>query len=82
VSPPQTINGYAFKELEDDKVSDSDIDDDEDDNKAHESVANATEEIGNLNVNEEDDDLIESSEDELDAPVKSSGATKKKVVKK
>lgn len=83
VSPPQTIKGYAFKELEDDKASDSDIDDDEDDNKAHEIVAHATEEIGNLNVNaDDDDDLIESSEDELDAPVKTSGPTKKKVVKK
>jgi hypothetical protein len=80
VSPPQTIKGYAFKELEDDKADDSDIEDD-DDTKANEIVANATEEIRNLNVDDEDD-LIESSEDELDAPVRSSSAPKKKVIKK
>jgi hypothetical protein len=80
VSPPQTIKGYAFKELEDDKADDSDIEDDDDDKKANEIVDNATEEIGSLNVNDEDD-LIESSEDELDAPVRTS-APKKKPVKK
>lgn len=71
VSPPQTIKGYAFKELEDDKASDSDIEDDDEDEKAKEILKNATEEIDtkyqNLNVDDEDD-LIESSEDELDAP--------------
>jgi hypothetical protein len=80
VSPPQTIKGYAFKELADDKADDSDIEDD-DDTKAKEIVSNATEEIGNLNVDDEDD-LIESSEDELDAPVRTSAAPKKKVIKK
>jgi hypothetical protein len=80
VSPPQTIKGYAFKELEDDKADDSDIEDDDDDKKTNEVVANAAEEIGKLNVDDEDD-LIESSEDELDAPVRTSPVPKK-VVKK
>jgi len=80
VSPPQTIKGYAFKELEDDKADDSDIEDDDDDKKTNEVVAIAAEEIGKLNVDDEDD-LIESSEDELDAPVRTSPVPKK-VVKK
>lgn len=67
VTPPQTIKGYAFKELEDDKVDDSDIEDDEDDNVV---VNQAAEEINGLTVQDEsEEELIESSEDELEAPV-------------
>jgi hypothetical protein len=76
VSPPQTIKGYAFKELEDDKVEDSDIEDDDSVN-GNEILTHATEEINNLAVNDDsEDELIESSEDELEAPVQ------KKEVKK
>jgi len=76
VSPPQTIKGYAFKELEDDKVDDSDIEDDDSVN-GNEILNHATEEINNLNVaDESEEELIESSEDELEAPVQ------KKEVKK
>jgi hypothetical protein len=82
VSPPQTIKGYAFKELEDDKVDDSDIDDDEsvDDNEV---INHATEEINNLAVedNSDEEELIESSEDELEAPVQKKDV-KKRVTKK
>jgi hypothetical protein len=79
VSLPQKIKGYAFKDIEDDKIEDSDLDDDDetDDEKTKDILNHATEEVGNLNI---DDDLIESSEDELEAPVKE--VTKKKVVKK
>jgi Family of unknown function (DUF5871) len=77
VSPPQTIKGYAFKELEDDKVDDSDIEDDDDSVNGNEILNHATEEINNLNVDgESEEELIESSEDELEAPVQ------KKEVKK
>jgi hypothetical protein len=81
VSLPQKIKGYAFKDIEDDKIDDSDLNDDDDDEtddeKTKDILNHATEEVGNLNI---DDDLIESSEDELEAPVKE--VTKKKVVKK
>jgi hypothetical protein len=67
VTPPQTIKGYAFKELEDDKVDDSDIEDDEDDSVVVNQVA---EEVNGLTVQDEsEEELIESSEDELEAPV-------------
>lgn len=82
MSLPQTINGYAFKELEDDKASDSDIEDDDDDNDLKvKEVTHTTEEVGNLNIASEDE-LIESSEDELDAPVRSSPVPRKKAIKK
>ena len=75
-------NGYAFKELEDDKVSDRDIEDDDDnDVKAKEIITHTTDEVGNLNIASEDE-LIESSEDELDAPVRSSPVSRKKAIKK
>lgn len=67
ITPPQTIKGYAFKELEDDKVDDSDIEDDEDDSVVVNQVA---EEVNGLTVQDEsEEELIESSEDELEAPV-------------
>jgi Family of unknown function (DUF5871) len=71
VTPPQTIKGYAFKELEDDKVDDSDIEDEEDDSvNGNEIITHATEDINNLTVKDEsEEELIESSEDELEAPV-------------
>ena len=76
VSPAQTIQGYAFKELEDDKVDDSDIEDD-DSVSGNEILNHATEQINQLNVDDEsEEELIESSEDELEAPVQ------KKEVKK
>ena len=83
VSPPQTIKGYAFKDLEDDKVADSesDIDDDESIN-GNEIINHATEEIKNLNVQDDsEDELIESSDDELEAPVHTK-EVKKRVTKK
>ena len=81
VTPPQTIKGYAFKELEDDKVDDSDIEDDESVD-GNEIINHATEEINNLAVQDEsEEDLIESSEDELEAPVQKK-EVKKRVTKK
>jgi hypothetical protein len=75
VSPPQTIKGYAFKELEDDKADESDIEDDDET-----ASAKAADEIENLDINNDsEDDLIESSDDELEAPKKDA---KKKPVKK
>lgn len=69
VSMPQAIKGYAFKELEDDKAEESDIEDDEDDEKPNNVLAHATKELSGLAVEDDEDELIESSEDELDAPV-------------
>lgn len=77
VSPPQTIKGYAFKELEDDKVDDSDIEDDDSVN-GNEILNHATEEIKNLNVDDDsEEELIESSEDELEAPVQTKEVKKR-----
>lgn len=56
VSPPQAIKGYAFRDIEDEKTNDSDIDDDERPTHASSSA--------NRNVDEEE--YIESSDDELD----------------
>jgi hypothetical protein len=81
VAMPQAIKGYAFKELEEDKVDDSDIEDD-DSVVNDEPVNTATAQINNLTVaDDSDDELIESSEDELDAPVQKK-ETKKRVAKK
>jgi Family of unknown function (DUF5871) len=82
VTPPQTIKGYAFKELEDDKVEDSDIEDDED-SVSGDVVANqATEDIKGLTVQDDsEEELIESSEDELEAPV-AKKEVKKRITKK
>jgi hypothetical protein len=83
VSPPQTIKGYAFKEIEDDKVDDSDIEDEDDVSvNGNEILNHATEEINNLTVQDDsEDELIESSEDELEAPVQKK-EVKKRVTKK
>lgn len=83
VTPPQTIKGYAFKDIEDDKVDDSDIDDDESVN-GNEVVGHATQDIQSLTVNggsDDEEELIESSEDELDVPVQKP-EVKKRVTKK
>jgi hypothetical protein len=64
VSPPSSIKGYAFKEVEDDKVEDSDIESDD------EVTNTLTDNVSKLNVDEEEDDeIIESSDDELEVPV-------------
>lgn len=82
VALPQAIKGYAFKELEDDKADESDIEDEEDDVKPTEVLTHATEELSNLAVAvEDDDDLIESSDDELEAPVTVKKDVKKHVTK-
>ena len=60
VSPPQTIKGYAFKDIEEDKTEDSDIEDD--DNKAS---------TASKNVHEDDEEeYIQSSDDELETSVR------------
>jgi hypothetical protein len=69
VSPPQTIKGYAFKDLEDDKVNDSDIEDDVENVKTSE-VTTVAQGMSNLNVEDDSDELIESSDDELEGPIK------------
>lgn len=81
VSMPQAIKGYAFKELEDDKVDESDIDDDEEEEVTNDVVTQATEELSTLAVEDEDDELIESSEDELDTPTVAKKEVKKRVTK-
>ncbi len=81
VSPPQTIKGYAFKEIEDDKVDDSDIEDDDSVN-GNEILNHATEELNSLNVDDEsEEELIESSEDELEAPVQKKDVKKRNTKK-
>jgi hypothetical protein len=81
VSPPQTIKGYAFKDLEDDKVNDSDIEDDDDNVNAVKAseASNVAQAMANLNVDEDSEELIESSDDELEGPVSD---VRKAVVKK
>lgn len=70
VSMPQALKGYAFKDLEEDKVDESDIESDDDIDESNAVVNQATNELSTLTVeNDADDDLIESSEDELEAPV-------------
>ncbi len=63
VSPPQTIKGYAFKDLEDDKADDSDIEDEQSNNQPS-GVSN------NPKSNEDDDEYIESSDDELETSIR------------
>lgn len=61
VSPPQTIKGYAFREIEEDKTEDSDI---EDDNNQHATASKSA------NANDDDDEYIQSSDDELETAVR------------
>ena len=73
VTPPATIKGYAFKELND-KIVDDDIEDDEDEDvKPHIKDVEDEEDDTAANGDDEEDE-IEESEDELE--------TKKVVVKK
>lgn len=85
VALPKKIQGYAFKDIPDDKANDSDIDDDDedDDAKAGEILQNATEDLSNLNV-DDSDELIETSDDDLETPVRKEKepVKKKNVVKK
>ena len=60
VSPPQTIKGYAFKDIEDDKANDSDIEDDNEKTSAS----------GSAHANVDDDEYIQSSDDELETTVR------------
>lgn len=63
VAPPQTIKGYAFKDVEDDNAEESDIEDDDTDS------TKAAAKISTLKVDENEDsedDIIESSDDELE----------------
>lgn len=71
VSPPQSIKGYAFKEVKNDfVVEDDDDDDDEEDNNFR-------------NKNEDDNSIIESSDDELNpGSSKKTGQSGKKFTKK
>jgi hypothetical protein len=69
VVPPQTIKGYAFKEIENDKVDD-DVDDDEEkdddvdpDEFLHHSHIDTKKDN---NEDDEDDDVVESSDDDLE----------------
>jgi hypothetical protein len=65
VSPPQTIKGYAFKEIEDDKADDSDIEDEVDTRNNQPSGVSK-----NAQPNAEDEEYIESSDDELETSVR------------
>lgn len=73
VSQPQTIKGYAFKDVEEEIAEESDIEDDDDTDsaKAVEIMKHAPEEAVHTKTNTNDsdeDDIIESSDDELEAP--------------
>lgn len=89
VVPPQSIKGYAFKEV-DDKAGEVDDEDDEDDDKsadADELLDHAAVEVKKVSLDddeEEDDDIVESSEDELEAkkPVEVAKSSKKVSLKK
>jgi hypothetical protein len=67
VSPPQTIKGYAFKEIEDDKADDSDIEDEHQSNNQPSGVSNN---VATNKASDEDDEYIESSDDELETSVR------------
>jgi hypothetical protein len=60
VSPPQAIKGYAFKDIEEDKTEDSDI---EDDNKDTSTPSKNV-------VDDDDEEYIQSSDDELETSVR------------
>ena len=93
VKPPQSIKGYAFKETEDavDEVDDEEDDDEEDEVDAEEVLQHAEVDVKKLSLDEkdegDDEELVASSDDELDTkkpdnvPVKAV-ATKKVSAKK
>lgn len=87
VIPNQTIKGYAFKEI-DDKVPDEDVDEDDDaDDDNDNDHALAKEVIDNAIVSEEEkepseDELVESSEDELESKPVAKVVRKKTASKK
>lgn len=63
VIPPQNITGFAFKEV-DDKLIDDDVEEEE---EVHESANGATGDNETKLASDEEDELVESSDDELDA---------------
>jgi hypothetical protein len=81
VTPQQAIKGYAFKETEEDKVTDSDIDSDIDCDNTPVTTTTTTTAVQDSNVDNasDEEELLESSDDELDAPVtKTTKATARK----
>ncbi len=77
VVPPQSIRGYAFKEIEEAVV---DLDDDEDDDDDLPLKKKTDDDDDEDENDEEDDDVVVSSEDELET--KKPVATKKVAPKK
>jgi len=65
VAPPPSIKGYAFKEVENDTVEE-DEEDDSDDEKVDGDDVPQPAQVENATASEKEDDLIESSEDELE----------------
>lgn len=84
VTPPSTIKGYAFKEIED--KTEKDIDDDDDEETDPNDVlehADGGAIAASGNADEDDDeDEVEESDDELDGKASASKPVVKKIVKK
>ena len=89
IVPPPTIKGYAFKEIENDKVEDEDVDEEKEDEEVdpdeilHHShidkTSNADEEDDVVDSTDEDDDLeVKKPEPVKTVPAKKVTAAKKK----
>jgi hypothetical protein len=79
VTPQQTIKGYAFQETAEDKVTDSDIDSDNDNDTTPATVTTTAVPNNSVDNASDEEELLESSDDELDAPVtKTTKATARK----
>jgi len=83
VVPPQTIKGYAFKEVENDKVEEEDVEDDTkeddvDDDLLHHSHIDSKA----ADDDDEDDDVVESSDEEDDLEAKKPEPVKTPAAKK
>lgn len=80
VVPPQTIQGYAFKEIENDVV-DEEVDDEEKDADPDEVLHHVAQTVHESNHDDHDDDIVESSDDELEAKKPEPPTVKKSYMK-
>ena len=78
ITPPSTIKGYAFKEIDDKVEKDIDDDDEED----CENEAEAKDIMADAVASSDDDEVEESDDEDDDLEAKSSKSSNSVVVKK
>lgn len=83
IVPPPTIKGYAFKEIENDKVEDEDVDEEKEEDDVDPDELLHHSHIDKTSVtNDDEDDVVDSTDEDDDLEVKKPTAEPVKPVKK